>query len=203
MRQVTGRSCKNSENKASIRLAMGGRFFSASLLENVADSGDVAVRVYTSKTTLLPSSAINSISAEQALAMTGQAITKEEVAVFSSVTDQKCVAMAVYRDAATALSERFGERLKLTSPLLDSSHSTESCLAVEVADGVAYLRLYNSGLQLAEALTVESADELLYYVSQIFSIEGLPTDIPIYIIGDREYSKLLKKYYRIYQERCE
>ncbi len=202
MRQVTGRSCKNSENKASIRLAMGGRFFSASLLENVADSGDVVVRLYTSKVALLPEDATKSITAEQALAMTGQAVTEEEIAVFSCAADKKCAAMAICRDAAAALSAALGERLKLTSPLLDTSHSTENCLTVEVADGVAYIRLYNSGLQFAEALTVDSADELLYYVSQIFSAESIATDIPIYIIGNREYSKLLKKYYRIYQERC-
>ena len=197
MRQVTGRSCKNSDTKASIRLAMGGRFFSASLLENVAESGDVLVRVYTSRTTLLPSEVKNSISAEQALSITGQAAQDTEIAVYSETVDGRCAAVALSKDAYTALSEALEGRAKITSPLLDTTHSGEKCLAVEIADSVAYLRLYNNGLRLAEALKIESADEFLYYVAEIFKTLDVAIDTPIYIIGDSKLSKLLKKYYRV------
>lgn len=197
MRQVTGRSSKNSENKASIRLASGGRFFSASTLSNVADSGDVLVCVDTPRVTLIPTSMAGTITAEQALSIVGLAPQGGEVAIYSQPTEERCAAIAVDAKAYAELSNALGSRLKITTPLLNGCQNISNHMAIEVSNGICYLRLYNPGLKLAEALEVDSADELLFYVINIFDSAAIPTDTPIYIIGDKQYAKRLKKYYKV------
>ena len=64
MRQVTGRSSNNSTNKASIRLASGGRFFSATNLGDVAENGDILVVVDTPRVTLVTPQIASELSAE-------------------------------------------------------------------------------------------------------------------------------------------
>ena len=198
MRQVTGRSSKNSENKASIRLASGGRFFSASTLSNVADCGDVLVCVDTPRVTLIPAPMAGTITAEQALSIVGLAPQGGEVAIYSQPTEERCAAIAIDAKAYAELSNALGSRLKITTPLLNGCQNISNHMAIEVSNGICYLRLYNPGLKLAEALEVDSADELLFYVINIFDSVAIPSDTPIYIIGGgKEYAKRLKKYYKV------
>ena len=58
MRQETGRNSKNSETKASIRLASGGRFFSASMLDEIADKSVIEVIIDTPRVTLVPATEV-------------------------------------------------------------------------------------------------------------------------------------------------
>ena len=197
MRQVTGRSSKNSENKASIRLASGGRFFSASTLSSIAESGDVLVCIDTPRVTLIPDSMASSITAEQALSIVGLAPQSGEIAIYSHKVEDRCAAIAINSNAYGELSKKFGNRLKFTTPLLSNSQNVTNHLAIEISNGVCYLRLYTPGLKLAEALEIETADELLFYVINFFEYADISRDIPIYIIGGKEYVKLLKKYYKV------
>ena len=197
MRQVTGRSSSNSDNKASIRLASGGRFFSASTLGSVPKSGDIFVCIDTPRVTLLPVALTTNISAEQALAITGQAPQSDEIAIFSAPNEGVCAAMAVSKCCYDALSEQLGSRLKVITPLLSTTHSGEYCVVIELVDSICYLRLYNSTLQLAEALEIGGDDELLFYLANILEVTSTPTTIPIYIIGSHSSAKVLKKYYKV------
>lgn len=197
MRQVTGRSSNNSTIKASIRLASGGRFFSAINLSNVADKGDIVVTVDTPRVTLVTPQIAAALSAEDILAINGQALLSDEVAVLSDDVDGKIAVIAVYKGAYELLSEKFSERLHFSSPLLSTTHSEQKGLSIEVSENNYYIRLYNGGLQIAEALELTSADELLYYVANILEITQLPTPY-IYISGaNKECVKLLKKYYKV------
>lgn len=197
MRQVTGRSSNNSTIKASIRLASGGRFFSASTLTNVAENGDVVVVVDTPRVTLVTSQIASELAAEAILAINGQSLLSDEVAVVSDAVGDKVAVIAVAAEAYKALAERFGDRLHFTTPLLAETHSNEKALVIEASENNYYLRLYNNGLQLAEALELYSCDELLYYVANILEITAI--DIPyIYIKGAaKDCVKLLKKYYKV------
>ncbi len=197
MRQVTGRSSNNSTIKASIRLASGGRFFSATKLDNVADKGDIVVTVDTARVTLVTPQIAAALSAEDILAINGQALLSDEVAVVSDEVDGKMAVIAVYKGAYELLSEKFSERLHFSSPLLSTTHSEQKALSIEVSENNYYIRLYNGGLQVAEALELASADELLYYVANILDIAQVT--IPyIYISGaTKECVKLLKKYYKV------
>ncbi|MBQ9137423.1 MAG: DUF3822 family protein [Alistipes sp.] len=182
----------------SIRLASGGRFFSASTLGSTAEgSGNVVVMVDTARATLLPQALAATVTAEQALAITGQNPSAEEVAIYSAPHNQMVAAIAINRNAYQSLAEQLGARLVLTTPLLADSHSDEKCLAVELAENICYLRLYNDGLQTAEALEIESTDELLFYVAHILAATSTDAGIPIYIIAPKQYAKALKKYYKV------
>ena len=87
--------------------------------------------------------------------------------------------------------------MRIISPLLDNRYSHGRGLAIEISESICYLRLYNNGLKVAEAIDVESYDELLYYVANILNISQESNDIPIYIIGPKKAYKLLKKYYTV------
>lgn len=197
MRQVTGRSSNNSTLKASIRLASGGRFFSATNLGNVAENEDIIVDVDTVRVTLVTPQIASELSAEDILAINSQSPLSDEVAVLSDEVDGKIAVIAVNKSAYEQLNSRFGERLYFTTPLLSASHSDEVALAIEVSDNNYYIRLYNNGLQVAEALELRSGDELLYYVANILEIAAV--NIPyIYIKGAaKDTVKLLKKYYKV------
>ena len=197
MRQVTGRSSKNSTIKASIRLASGGRFFSASMVENVAEEGDIVVTIDTPRATLVTAQILSELSAETILAINGQNLLSSEVAVVSDAIDNKLAVIALDKKAHDLLVEKFSERLHFTSPLLSTTHSDKNAFIIETADSSTYyLRLYNNGLQLAEALDLASEDELLYYVANILDIAA--TDIPIYINSEeKKVIRLLKKYYKV------
>lgn len=197
MRQVTGRICSSSDSKASIRLASGGRFFSASMVDSIAESGCITVIVDTARVTLVPAALTSTLTAEEALAINGQSPLADEVAVWSSTTDERCAAIAVSEVAYKALTERLGSRVVFTSPLLATTYSHGTSLAIEVCEKVCYLRLYNNGLQIAEALEVESYDELLYYVANILNIAGVSSEIPIYILGSKAAAKTIRKYYNV------
>ena len=197
MRQVTGRSSNNSTSKASIRLSSGGRFFSASTLAGVATDGGVDVIIDTARVTLIPELMAGTTSPEQFLAITGQSPLVDEVAVLSSAVDGKIAVLAVNKEALEALTTHFGDNMHIISPLLDNRYSHGRGLAIEISESICYLRLYNNGLKVAEAIDVESYDELLYYVANILNISQESNDIPIYIIGPKKAYKLLKKYYTV------
>ena len=197
MRQVTGRSSNNSENKASIRLASGGRFFSASSLGSIPENEDVIVCIDTPRVTLVPQSLTNNISADSALAITGQRVEDSEIAIYSEPHDDMCAAIAISKECYQNLVDLYSSRLKLTTPLLSTTRSSERSLALEIAGNICYIRLYDNGLKLAEAIEVASAAELVFYITNILNISGVPTTIPIYIIGTKEYVKALKKYYKV------
>ena len=197
MRQVTGRSSNNSTTKASIRLASGGRFFSATNLGDVVESGDISVVVDTSRVTLVTPQIASELSAEDILAINGQALLSGEVAVVSEEVDGKIAVIAVDKAAFESLTNTYAERLHFTTPLLSASHSDEKALVIEVSDNNYYIRLYHGGLQVAEALELGSGEELLYYVANILEIAAV--NIPyIYIKGAaKDTIKLFKKYYKV------
>ena len=134
MRQVTGRSSNNSTNKASIRLASGGRFFSATNLGDVVESGDISVIVDTPRVTLVTPQIVSELSAEDILAINGQALLSGEVAVVSEEVDGKIAVIAVDKAAFESLTNTYAERLYFTTPLLSASHSDEKALVIEVRD---------------------------------------------------------------------
>ena len=131
------------------------------------------------------------------MAINGQSLLTDEVAVLSNEVDGKVAVIAVNKSAYEQLSSRFGERLYFTTPLLSASHSDEVTLVIEVSDNNYYIRLYNNGHQVAEALELCSGEELLYYVANILEITAV--NIPyIYIRGAaKDTVKLLKKYYKV------
>ena len=198
MRQVTGRSSNNSNSKASIRLASGGRFFSASNLNDLADSGDIEVIVDTAKATLVPIDVANSCDAAQLLTLAQLPCSEDEVAIFTLPIDGCVAAVAISSTAHTALTDRLGSRMKVTTPLLDFRHSEQSCVTLICGESCYYIHIFNNGLKVAETLSATEPEDLLYYINQAVTIEQLPQTTPIYIIGaGKEVVKTINKYFKV------
>ena len=195
MRQETGRNSKNSETKASIRLASGGRFFSASILDEIADKSVIEVIIDTPRVTLVPATMVNALPLESLLAINGQAPLSNEVVVKSNNIDGRVAVIAIAKSAFDAISTS-AEHVYFTTPLLNNSHYREKALVIEVVDGCCYFRLYNNGLIFAEALEITTAEDILFYTSQILDKTSMEQNIPIYIIGSTNSAKIVKKYYK-------
>lgn len=197
MRQVTGRSSNNSTTKASIRLTSGGRFFSASMVSSLAGNGDITVVVDTASVTLVPADIATILPPEQILTLCGHKVKDEEQALVCKGENGIVAVLSMDVKAYQLLEQHLGSRLHITTPLLSTSHNQENCLVAEVANDCCYLRLYNNGLQCAEAITVGSDDEILFYISNLLNLQSVSQSIPIYIIGSKSAAKLLKKYYKV------
>ena len=198
MRQVTGRSSNNSNSKASIRLASGGRFFSASSLNDLADSGDIEVVVDTAKATLVPIEVASSCDASQLLSLAQLSYSQDEIAIFTEPVDGCVAAVAISSTAHKAITDRLGLRMRVTTPLLDFRHSEQNCISIICGESCYYIHLYNNGLKVAETLCISEPEDLLYYIHKIATIEQLHQNTPIYIIkADKEVVKTIKKYYKV------
>ncbi len=197
MKQVTGRSCNNSTTKASIRLASGGRFFSASVINGIAECEDVEVIVDTPRASLVPAAMADAVPAQRILELSQLECNQDEIAIYSQEKGARKAAIAISATAYNALIERFGSRLHITTPLLNETHSNEQCLAIEVGEYCGYIRAYKNGLRFAETVELSSGEDLLYYITKVLEVVKLPTNTPIYIVADKSLCKRVKKYYKI------
>jgi hypothetical protein len=100
--------------------------------------------------------------------------------------------MAIDSNMLHSIVEQWGSRATFTSPLLDMRHSEESCLTIDTTDKVCYIRLFEGGLQRAEAIDATTPEDVLYLVTEWLG----NNTTPIYIKGSGETAKLLRKYYK-------
>jgi hypothetical protein len=180
-----------TRDKVSIQLPLGGHSFSLDSLP-ADDVAMVEVVVDTHKVVLAPREEVSLDTAEQLLQLVGKRCLADEVSVCSELQEDVVAVMAVKRTTLEYIVERFGAKTKFWSPLLDMRHAEESCLTVDWSDDVCYMRLFDGGLQRAEAIAVATADDLLYNVVEWIG----DRDIPIYIKGERKVAKLLARYFR-------
>ena len=178
-------------NKVSIQLPLGGHSFS---LDNLPadDVANVEVVVDTHKVVLAPREEVSLDTATELLHIVGRGCSRLEHSVCSELQADIVAVMAIDAEALTAIVERYGSRASFTSPLLDMRHSAERCLTLDVSEKVCYMRLFENGLQRAEAYEATSASDILYYLNSWIG----RSDIKIYVKGNRDTVKLLKKYYK-------
>jgi len=193
MRQETGSNPNFADKKVSIQVKLGGLSFSAESIA-VADSAkQVEFIIDTSRVILAPREEISLDCADELLRLIGKPCRANEQCVCSELQADIVAVMAIDGKALSSISERWGSRASFSSLLLDMRHSEEQCLTIDTTDKVCYLRLFRGGLQRAEAFDATTPEDVLYLVN-----EWLGTDkaTPIYIKGDKEYAKLLRKYYK-------
>ena len=192
MRQETGKSnSTQTTKKVSIQVKLGGRSFSASNI--VADNADVVEFVIdTPRVTLAPREAITLDNASSLLTLCGKACHINEQSVCSELQSDIVAIMAIDSEALASIVEKWGSRASFSSPLLDMRHSEESCLTIDASEKVCYMRLFNNGLQRAEANVATTAEDILYLVTEWLG----GNDTPIYIKGSSAAAKLLRKYFK-------
>jgi hypothetical protein len=192
MRQETGKSnSTQTTKKVSIQVKLGGRSFSASNI--VADNADVVEFVIdTPRVTLAPREAITPDNASSFLTLCSKACHINEQSVCSEQQSDIVAIIAIDSEALASIVEKWGSRASFSSPLLDMRHSEESCLTIDASEKVCYMRLFNNGLQRAEANVATTAEDILYLVTEWLG----GNDTPIYIKGSSAAAKLLRKYFK-------
>ena len=193
MRQETGSNPNPADKKVSIQVKLGGLSFSA---ESVAVSDDieqVEFVIDTPRVLLVPREEVSLDCAGELLRLVGKPCRANEQSVCSELQADIVAVMAIDAKALNAIVERWGSRASFSSPLLNMRHCEERCLTIDATDKVCYLRLFDNGLQRAEAYAISANEDLLYYATEYL---GDKKDTPIYITGNKECAKLLRKYYK-------
>lgn len=192
MRQETGSNPNFADKKVSIQVKLGGLSFSADKIEIAEGVEQVEFVIDTPRVTLAPREEVTLDTASDILRIVGKSCRTNEQSVCSELQSEIIAIIAIDSDALTQIVEKWGSRVSFSSPLLDMRHCEEGCLVVDTTDKVCYLRLFDGGLQRAEAYEATAAEDTLYHVTEWL---GDKTDTPIYIKGRSDIAKLLRKYY--------
>ena len=194
MRQVTGSNLTINNKKVSIQVTLGGLSFSAHKATIAEDVENIEIVIDTPRVTLFPRESISAESAAELLRIAGKPCRSNEQSVCSSLDSDIVAAIAIDREALTSIVEKWGSRVSFTSPLSDMRHSDKKCITLDLTKQVCYIRLFNDGLQYAEATTYSTAEDALYFVNEASNGHN---DIPIYIKGGNDIAKLLRRYYKV------
>ena len=193
MRQETGSNPNFADKKVSIQVKLGGLSFSAERVVVADDIEQVEFVIDTPRITLAPREVVSLDCAGELLRIIGKPCRTNEQSVCSELQSDIVAVMAIDSEALNTIIERWGCRASFTSPLLDMRHSEENCLTIDATDRVCYLRLFRSVLQRAEAYDATTPEDILYLVNEWL---GNDKATPIYIKGNEECIKLLRKYYK-------
>ena len=193
MRQETGSNTVLAANKVSIQVKLGGRSFSAQEVK-VADNVErIEIVIDTPRVTLAPRQHVSLDTASELLRIVGKPCHSNEQSVCSELQADIVAIMAIDSKALTSIIEKWGSRATFVSPLLDIRHSESNALTIDVTENVCYMRLFEYGLQRAEAYATSTADDVLHLVTEWL---GEEKGRPIYIKGSAAAAKLLRKYFK-------
>lgn len=192
MRQEIGSNPQQATKKVSIQVKLGGRSFSANNYVVADDIAQVEFIIDTPRVTLMPKSWIQQYGCAETLRASHKPHLSNEECVCSDEQSEIVAVIAIDRAAYNAIIEKWGSRATFSSPLLDMRHSDERCLTIDASKLVCYIRLFENGLQRAEAYDISAQEDILYLASEWLK----DVDIPIYIKGNAETAKLLRKYYK-------
>ena len=192
MRQETGSNPNQAPKKVSIQVKLGGRSFSAENYGSYDDAEQVEFIIDTPRVTLAPREAVSLDTANDILRLVGKPCHSNEQSVCSNLQDSVVAVLAIDRDALEAILNKWGSKASFSTPLLDMRHSKERCATIDISEKTCYIRLFDNGLQRAEAFDATTSEDVLYLASEWLK----DSHIPIYIKGSAETAKLLDKYYK-------
>lgn len=193
MRQETGSNPILTDKKVSIQVTLGGRSFSADKIAIESDVTAIDVVIDTPRVTLVPRNEVSLDNASELLRVVGKPCLLNEQSVCSELQAEIVAVMAIDSNALASIVEKWGSRATFLSPLLDMRHNDEDCLTIDLSDKVCYMRLFEEGLQRAEAFDATTPEDVLYFVTEWLD-EGW--DTPIYIKGSKVVAKLLRNYFK-------
>ena len=192
MRLETGSNPQQATKKVSIQVKLGGRSFSADNYVIAEDVEQVEFVIDTPRVTLAPNDWLQQYGCAETLRASERAILSNEKCVYSDQQTEIVAVIAIDKSAHDAIIEKWGSRATFSSPLLDMRHSDKCCLTIDASEKVCYIRLFENGLQRAEAYDISADEDILYLASEWLN----GSDVPIYIKGNSKAVKLLRKYYK-------
>lgn len=193
MRQETGSNPTLTNNKVSIQVKLGGLYFSADKIVVAEDIEQIEFIIDTPRVILAPREEVSLDHASELLRLAGKPCHHNEQSVCSELNEDIIAVMAIDCNALKTVVDKWGSRATFTTPLLDMRHSEENCLTIDASDKVCYMRLFDRGLQRAEAFEATTPEDILYLINEWL---GNDKATPIYIKGGKECAKLLRKYYK-------
>ena len=176
----------------SIQVKLGGRSFSVDSITIEESVEQVEFIIDTPRATLAPREEVTFETASELLRLAGKPCRCSEQSVCSDLQGDIVAIIAMDSTALEKIVEKWGSRASFTSPLLDMRHNDERCLTIDASEKVCYMRLFEKGLQRAEAFDATTAEDVLYLTTEWLN----GNNIPIYIKGSADTVKLLRKYYK-------
>lgn len=198
MRLETGNKTTSTENIVSIQLKLGGHCFSVPSLSPEIRAGEcnVVFEVLTHKVTLVPAAEFDESLAAGYLDAVGLSCDSGETAIWCMPAPDMVAVVAMDSAALEEIRAVFGDRASFSTPLLKNCDLTRRAIYLHVTDDVCYMAYVCNGLELAEAIRIDSADDILFYMHRLTQILGAGDDLPIRISGEKTVGKLLNRYFR-------
>lgn len=162
----------------------------------------MVLEVLTAQTVLVPAELFDKKHAAAYLTVDGVGCAADQVAVYSDPQQQVIAVMALDVTVAAQLEERLGDRRRFTSPLLYEPKYAGAAVWLMHLDGVLYVKVYDTTLQLAEAVPAPAQADLLYYMARLGERFDLKR-FALHPAGPRAEvtRKALRRYFR--NVRCE
>ncbi len=169
MRQVTGSNRQPSHAKrVSVQLTLDGHFFSVPSIEALRAAEEV--ELLSPATVLLPQAAFDPQHPEALFAANGLPLAAEQriLTATQESTDGASVALvAVTAETQASLTAWCSEGVRYTTPLLTPVEAAEPAVCICDAGHVVYIRIFDAGLRLAEAVPVETEQDRLYLLERL------------------------------------
>lgn len=166
-------------DKVSIQLPLGGHSFSTEGREALRGA-DVVALLPTPRTTLVPSEALDVADLASHLAAVGLAPRIGQLAVATEAVDGMVAVMAVDETCDAAL-RTVAHSLVYSSPL-NRAVDVKQGVVLSLVEGVLYVRIFNDGLQLAEAMEAVTEADIYYYLEMLNRVYHI-YNISAYVAG--------------------
>ncbi len=168
MRPETGNNRPVTDRKVSIQQPLDGHSFSLPEGPNsLPADASVEVELLMPRTLLVPDAACDPAYAEEWFAACGMPLSAEECVV-TAESRNGCTALIALRcDLLQRLREKWGEKIRFTTPLLHLPASPQRCVWMARMGGLTYVKLYDSELEFADVLPTDDDTELLYFVERL------------------------------------
>ena len=160
MKRATGSNPSLPTIGVSIQPALDGHSFSVREFV-LPTEGPVTVEVLTPRTLLVPERLFDRQAAPAFLAAGGLALRDGECAACSDPQQGAVAVMALPAGALRQMRERFGERLRFTTPLLAEPALRQRSVLLHQAAGVLYIKVYDDTLRFAEAISAPTEADIV------------------------------------------
>lgn len=199
MKQVTGSKQPETINKVSIQQSLDGHSFSLpDLSGNFPDGSPVEVEVLTPCTMLVPSELFDEHVAHALLAANGTPAGDDESTVCSDPAQPIVAVMALPSKILRLLTEKFGGRIRFTTPLLHELPQREPTVWIYRTQGFLYIKVTDGAtLQFAEVVPAANEAETLYFLERS-GTEFSWKDYRLRIAGDepKQLRKWIGKWFK-------
>lgn len=145
---------------------LDGHSFSVTGLEQARPTPATftTVEVISPRSMLVPAALFNKDAAAEMLAANGMAPLPDETVVTNTTDNRQLAAlMAIPWEALDLLSDKLGNEIRFTTPLLTPLCTTEPSMWIEHTASLLYIKVYDAKLQLCEVVAAQNETDIEYF----------------------------------------